>query len=368
MTNGTGLAVRAWLMVLTAVAPASPAWACGAAGPRNEPVAVASESAIIVWDEATKTQHFIRRASFRTGAKDFGFLVPTPARPTLAEADDGAFALLARVTAPRMVTQAAPAGGGCTFGCGGSAPQGAPAPAVEVLEEKRVAGYDAAVLRADDPAALGAWLQARGYDDSPAIRDWVKPYVEAKWTVTAFKVAMADPAAPTAATSAVRMSFPTERPFFPYREPDSTSVVPDQVRLLRVYVVAAGPVQGTLTARPPDRPGRNDADRGTFPIVWANSLPPDGRPDLARLLALPAGAVPADAYVTEFENRHFDRGSAGDAYFTPDPGRRPVERRPHVRYTTRFEDTGGGFCIVFAALAVACLVIRRASRMAPPRP
>ena len=31
---------------------------------------------MIVWDEASKTEHFVRRATFRAAVKDFGFLVP----------------------------------------------------------------------------------------------------------------------------------------------------------------------------------------------------------------------------------------------------------------------------------------------------
>lgn len=366
MTGQKYPAARAWLMVLLAVVAASPGRACGPAGPRNEPVAVADESAVIVWDAANQTQHFVRRASFRTGAKDFGFLVPTPARPTLAEADDGAFDRLARVTAPRVVTQPAPpGGGGCGFGCGGGGPRASSlAPTVEVLEEKRVAGYDAAVLQANDTAALGDWLKTRGYDDSPAIRDWVKPYVEAKWTITAFKVAKADPADPTAATSAVRMSFPTDRPFFPYREPVATGPAPNQSRLLRVYFLATGPVQGTYAVA---RPARTDAPPGRLPVVWANRLPADARPDLVRLLKLPDAAVPADAYLTEFENGHLDRAGAGDVYFTPNPDQSPVERRPHVRYAARPSDGTGtavGF-VLAAGLAVAYLVFRRLARPTP---
>lgn len=97
------------------------AWACGTASPPAVPVAVADESAIIVWDAATETQHFVRRASFRTDAEDFGFLVPTPSRPRLAEADDAAL-----------------------------------------------------------------WLGARGYDNTPELREWLGHYVGGTWTVTAF--------------------------------------------------------------------------------------------------------------------------------------------------------------------------------------
>ena len=136
--SGLALFVAA-LFVLPA-----PTDACGPAPPRDVVVEVASETAIIVWDATTKTQHFIRRAAFNASAKesakveDFGFLVPTPSQPVLEEADDKAFDELARVTAPKTETRKRPSGG-CALGCGG----GAPSPTGEsvlVLEEKHVAG------------------------------------------------------------------------------------------------------------------------------------------------------------------------------------------------------------------------------------
>ena len=66
------------------------AQACATAPPEGATVAVAGESAIIVWDEATKTEHFIRRATFETSAKDFGFLAHST-KPELAEASDALF-------------------------------------------------------------------------------------------------------------------------------------------------------------------------------------------------------------------------------------------------------------------------------------
>ena len=69
-----------------------PVGACAVVWPKNKPVSIASESAIIVWDASSKTEHFIRRASFSTTAEYFGFLVPTPGKPTLSETDDDTFA------------------------------------------------------------------------------------------------------------------------------------------------------------------------------------------------------------------------------------------------------------------------------------
>ena len=65
--------------------------ACAPAPRAGERVDVVEESAVIVWDPATKTEHFIRRATFGGEARDFGFLVPTPAVPVLAEVGNDVF-------------------------------------------------------------------------------------------------------------------------------------------------------------------------------------------------------------------------------------------------------------------------------------
>lgn len=59
---------------------------CAVAPHRGDTGSIADESAIIVWDASTQTEHFIRRASINVRAADFGFLVPTPALPALAGA------------------------------------------------------------------------------------------------------------------------------------------------------------------------------------------------------------------------------------------------------------------------------------------
>ena len=58
---------------------------CASVWRPGETVVVAEESALILWDAAQKIQHFIRWAAFETKAADFGFLVPTPTQPVLAE-------------------------------------------------------------------------------------------------------------------------------------------------------------------------------------------------------------------------------------------------------------------------------------------
>src|SRR4029450_10599036 len=123
----------------------------------------------------------LRRARFAPSAPDFGFLVPTPTPPELAEAPDAVFDRLreaiqpevahrtglrpvpfALVLLPFMYLQR----GAPMDGAGLPAVAGMPQarPPVRVLDEKRVAGYEAAVLQADDAPALLRWLADHKYD------------------------------------------------------------------------------------------------------------------------------------------------------------------------------------------------------------
>ena len=80
------------------------ALACAPAPHAGDEIAIVEESAVIVWDPAAKTEHFIRRATFRgKEGHDFGFLVPTPAAPTLSEVDDAIFEKLEARTRREIV-------------------------------------------------------------------------------------------------------------------------------------------------------------------------------------------------------------------------------------------------------------------------
>jgi hypothetical protein len=322
------VALFLFLSTVLAVPLVGPARACAPAPRRNQSVAIASESAIILWDAASKTQHFIRRASFTTEARDFGFLVPTPTKPTLAEASDEAFAVLARLTAPKVVNRNRSSGVSCGCGKVASPPAAGKANAVRVLEEKRVAGHDAAVLEADDAQALGKWLKDHGYYFSPALTDWVAPYVKAGWKVTAFKIAKDAPRTRAVATSAVRMTFKAERPFFPYREPESPTSAgkePKPERLLRVFFLSESRVKGTLGPKGDPWPGE---------VAWANQLGAADREKLLELLKLPAKTPPASWWLTEFEDHSSPRPGAVDAYFSPSENQGTVARPDEVRYVS----------------------------------
>jgi hypothetical protein len=306
------------------------AHACAAAHPRNQPVEIASESAIIIWDAATKTQHFIRRASFTTEAKDFGFLVPTPSEPQLFEAGDDAFKELAELTKPRVEQKPRPAGGGgCALGCSKSAPADkAAAGGVDVLQEGTLGPYDYKVLKivGGKVEILKQWLLEHKYEFPAELEAWVKPYVEADWMVTAFKINKEAADKPGVATKAIRMTFQTEKPFFPYREPeDKTPAGKHKVdkRLLRVFFLSTSRMKGTL--------GTTD-ELWQGQTVWANKIPDAVREKILKLLQMPPEAPPATWWLTEFEDHSSPRPGQQDVYFSPSQDQAPVERPPHIVY------------------------------------
>jgi hypothetical protein len=268
---------------------------------------VLAEQALIAWDPQTRVEHFVRRASFYSDAADFGFLVPTPAPPELAEAPDAVFVALNTAIQPEVMRRT-----GWRLeptilvlhpflrmraGAPESAAREFTSAAPRVLEEKRVAGYDAAVLQADDVPGLLRWLKEHNYASRPDLQEWLKPYVDKRWTITAFKVA-------GVATQAVRMSFRTERPFFPYREPADQRQGPTQPRELRVYLIAPGRMEGTI-----------GADRS-----WSRELlyaaPKDG---LGAMLAatLPATVLTSGSWLNAFRDGASPRPGVDDLFFAP---------------------------------------------------
>jgi hypothetical protein len=311
----------------------------------------ADQTVIIVWNAETKTQHFIRKASFKTEADDFGFLVPTPNQPELAESGNEAFPYLQSITEPEQVKRAQPV----SFSCGCASKSVAPpaAKVVNVLEEKLVAGFNAAVLEAESADALVTWLKDNGYAYSPAIAAWAKPYVELGWKITALKVAKEKDAKDqqTVAASALRMSFKTDRPLFPYREPDvklSGQSLQKNKRLLRIYFLTDARYQGELTEKTP----------WTGRIAWSNKLSAQERAKTLDLLKLAEGSAPADLWLTEFEDAWPYQAAPADLYFSRDADQSAIKRPPIVQYVSAPWPTDVTIYAVAAVIVVPVLLRR----------
>ena len=310
---------------------------------------IAEESAIIIWDTATRTQHFIRRASFETKAKDFGFLVPTPTVPKLEESDDAAFSFVAWLTRPpvsedvRVMAKKA------------DKAKAAPAP-VTVIATAKVAGYDAAVLEATDANALDLWLKEHGYHSSPELRDWFKPYIEQKWKITAFKIARDNADAGKVNASAVRMSFQTEQPFFPYREPAAAPSRTDKSRTLRIFLLADARYKGRI--------GLGSGDTWPGRPVWSNKIADGNRVRLLRELKMPdtfAGA----SHLTEFVDNSSPRPGKDELYLSRAADQSVLEKPP---FDPSFEEPNLFWVLVVyllfpaAAIVLAIWLVRKVRR------
>lgn len=301
------------------------------------PVQIADESAIIVWDERSHTEHFIRRASFRTAVADFGFLVPTPGVPTLSEVGDAVFDTLEEMVKPEVVYRNTFNGfelsASCltlTFSKSESVMVSA-ADSVHVIATQRVAGYDATVLEASDASALAKWLEDHHYAQRPDLAAWLSPYVAARWKLTAFRMApdgkQATPegdgphARDRIDSPAVRMSFATDRPFFPYREPaDQRTTVhaslPPNERARALHVFFLGP----------SRVGGAIGDGSPWPgeTRWANTA------NLTSLAPLLPIALPPGTWLTALRDTASPRPGTDDLFFSPSPDPRPFKPAPTV--------------------------------------
>ncbi|MFK7990302.1 MAG: DUF2330 domain-containing protein [Sandaracinaceae bacterium] len=280
--------------------------ACAPVTAEGMTVRIAAEEALIVWDAARHTEHFIRRADFSTEAEEFGFLVPTPSPPQLAEVSDSVFESLRLETAPEEVTDTDWTVVSCCTSPFMLVMSGADAEVrlgmaggVQVLSEQRVAGMDATVLAANDPDALGAWLGEHGYANRPALVEWLAPYVRDGFAVTAFRYRAGEES--TVASRSVRMSFETDRPFYPFREPSDQPE--SSSRSLRVWLVG------------PNRMGSLSDEGGAG---WSGS-PEYARPVHPSLVSsiVPQGAVSEGAWLSSFLDRSSSRRGAGDAFFEP---------------------------------------------------
>lgn len=197
-------------------------------------VRMTDELTLIVWEPKTNTEHFVRTVSFDGDASKFGFLVPTPTPPQIAEANPEVFEHLNTAATPPAADYGSDKGMG-------SAP--AAAGGVQVLDRVSVGQMDAVVLKAAAGDSIKNWLEQNGFQSREALVPWLNHYAKLGWTITAFRYAPGQ-AATTLNTSAVRLSFSTPTPIYPYLEPADA---PQSSRWMRLYVIAPTFVKGFLT-------------------------------------------------------------------------------------------------------------------------
>lgn len=342
--------------VLLAAVASSVAWSCYVAPRPGDQVQIAQETAVIVWDAEHKTEHFIRQGTFTTSSRDFGFLVPTPSVPEFSEVDTRLFRDLKTLTAPKVIRQTRPKSapaGGC--GCSSTGFEAARttvdaplpmAPAVTVHAEQTIAGQDVVVLSAADAGAIADWLKEHEYSVDDSLAMWMAPYVEQGWKITAFRFSRNETAPGDLQSRAVCLSFVTDQPFYPYREPAPSAEVLGLARqgrlagrLLRVYFLGPERVQGHLGAEQHPWPGTH---------AWSRDLAAEEQSRWLTHLKLPGELRTGPWRLTEFEDRASPRPGSDDLLFVRSEDQSSFERPPVIEYVHR-QETGTRWFLVAMA-------------------
>lgn len=287
--------MRALLVVLGASLSCSIGWTCCLAYSLSNPMSLVDEKAVIVWDSERKIEHFVRQASFEGEAGNFGFIVPAPTLPKVAEADGEAFTLLEDFVLRQDD------GYGLTAG---AASDDAAAGGVEVIDQYMVGDYEASILKGSDAAAILDWLKQNGYDSRPAMEDWLGHYAEMGWYFAALKFMRAEDAQ-TPETTAVRVSFTTDVPFYPYKMP--TDTWPEgHYRPIALYFVSSGVARSKY---------RGESREWEAEIAWSGPLPIEEAKKLATFIGLEATDIPEGVMLTAFHNTRNSMGYNNDLYF-----------------------------------------------------
>ena len=179
--------------------------ACCYFAAKNTDVQQPSQKVFITWDPVEKVETFTVQPKFEGNAKDFGMVIPTPAKPKLDEMPRDFFKELAVYTVlkQRETPQSQLMGVGLGFGGlggglggfggigGGGFAGGMPAPPrkpeIKVVESGVVGSLDYKIIEAGRADDLYSWLKENKYSYSgdEATLDF---YVKKKWMFSVMKI------------------------------------------------------------------------------------------------------------------------------------------------------------------------------------
>jgi hypothetical protein len=141
----------------------------------NEP----AQKAIILHDAGH--EDLLLQVKYEGPLKEFGWLIPVPALPTVEKGSMRPFYELSKLTQQRFEART------LSYALGGDE-------AVKVIEIKTVGAYEVAILSAQDAASLARWLKAHDYSLPEGKAGIVDEYTRRRWYFVAAKIQL-DPEA-----------------------------------------------------------------------------------------------------------------------------------------------------------------------------
>ena len=274
-------------------------WACCGVGPNGMPIRFGRQQDIVIFDSESKTEYFVRSASFESTAKAkaFGFIAPSPTMPELSTVEWSAFGTLMSLK---------PHGIGCSAPSEMAAAASSKSAGVEVLQDVQVGDFRAQTLKSSDASALEKYLKENRFVASQDILDWVKFYTDKKWLLTAFRVNQISSEAEVEqfGFDPIMMKFKTDQPFFPYFVPESNRSKESELDL---YIVGSAPATNSVT---------RDAN---YVRSWDSSIPKETLAQLESTLKVPAGSFSKLDHVSAFEQLPFAVAAKDDGYIYFEP-------------------------------------------------
>ncbi len=121
------------------------------------------------------------------------------------------------------------------------------------------------------------------------------------------------------------MSFQTDRPFFPYREPADQREAKDAPagnRLLRIFLLSSSRMDGTI--------GDNASSGWPGQTVWTDRISGEDRGLFHRLVP-PDSKLPPNTWLSVFEDKSSPRPGTDEVYFAPSKQQGTVQLPPVIK-------------------------------------
>lgn len=136
------------------------------------------QEAVILYDQGVET--LVISITFEGDAKDFGWVVPAPALPTVRKGSDELFTNLEELTRQRYNYEQP------YFGLGVS--DSVKESGVTIIETKKIDYYDVTVLSSSDKDSLTKWLNENGYSFPESASYILNSYIDNGWYFVAMKI------------------------------------------------------------------------------------------------------------------------------------------------------------------------------------